>query len=51
MKESENMKIAREMVNQKGFNHNIMLEIIAGLLDKIDELEDKIQELNINKEF
>ena len=51
MEESENLKIAREIVNQKGFTYNIMLEIIAGLLDKIDELEDKLHESNLNKSF
>lgn len=51
MELSESKKIAIEMCTEKGFNPSDMLDIIVELLDKIDELENKILELNLNKEF
>jgi len=51
MEHTESKKIAIEMCTERGFNPSDMLNIIAELLDKIDELEDEIHELNLNKSF
>jgi hypothetical protein len=40
---TENEKAAKLMISIKGCSQKIIISLIAGLLDKIDELEKKLK--------